>query len=354
MIFTGGASIVNSSNNQVMAFQTALLQTQIALENAFYTIASSSAKCSFILCDRGSCDGRAYMTKEQWDTMLGQNSWDMVKLRDERYDLVVHLVSAADGAADFYTLENNQARSESIPEALRQDRRTQKAWVGHPHLCIVDNRTGFREKIDRVFSRIADLAGMRISKRVVRKFLVMSATVKRSVDSIAGVEDFKVEQTFLKRGPSAPDAQESVRLRGKHSVYTFVHKVRKDNRETKRQITNREYLSLLAHSDPERRTVRIRRQCFIHEGNYFVMDTVTNVAPEVRLVRCHCEESEASELQLPVWLIVEKEVTGEAEWSMYAMSKRITKERIHTHAKPIPEPNPGLQPTSDVSFAKSF
>jgi len=37
-----------------------------------------------------------------------------VYLRDKRYDLVLHMVSAADGAPDYYTLGNNQARYEVI------------------------------------------------------------------------------------------------------------------------------------------------------------------------------------------------------------------------------------------------
>lgn len=36
------------------------------------------------------------------------------KIRDNRYDLVIHLVSAANGAEKFYTTANNESRSEGI------------------------------------------------------------------------------------------------------------------------------------------------------------------------------------------------------------------------------------------------
>lgn len=39
-------------------------------------------------------------------------------LRDQRYDAVVHLVTAADGAENFYTLANNEVRTESIEQAV--------------------------------------------------------------------------------------------------------------------------------------------------------------------------------------------------------------------------------------------
>lgn len=315
LFFAGGASLAHATPLQILAFQAALLRAQIALEDSFNTIASASTRPSYILSDRGAVDGRAYMPDHLWFTMLKENGWDMVGLRDARYDLVVHLITAADGAPDFYSLENNKARSESSEEACAVDRRTQKAWVGHPHLRIVDNRTGFREKINRADARISELAGIHLSKRIVRKFLLQRAPA-------AGPhgETFVVEQTFLKR-PGQGEVQESIRKRGKDGTFTYVHKVRKDDRETKRQISHREFQSLLPHRDPARGTVRIQRQCFLHNGNYFVHDTVYNLEPPVQLLRCHCDEEETENLEIPQWLQVEREVTGDREWSMHTLSE---------------------------------
>jgi len=49
-------------------------------------------------------------------------------LRDKRYDAVIHLVTAADGAEKYYTLANNQARYEDVPTAISVDRQLQGAW----------------------------------------------------------------------------------------------------------------------------------------------------------------------------------------------------------------------------------
>ena len=43
---------------------------------------------------------------------------DEVTVRDQRYDAVYHLVTAADGAEPFYSLANNKGRSESIVQAI--------------------------------------------------------------------------------------------------------------------------------------------------------------------------------------------------------------------------------------------
>jgi hypothetical protein len=58
----------------------------------------------------------------------------VISARDQRYTAVLHLVTAANGAEPFYTLENNETRLESAEEARRLDDRVLRAWVGHPRL----------------------------------------------------------------------------------------------------------------------------------------------------------------------------------------------------------------------------
>src|SRR5581483_10973555 len=56
------------------------------------------------------------------------------------YTGIVYLVTAAHGAEEFYTLENNPARYEKTPEMARATcDRTLSAWLGHPHLAVIAN-----------------------------------------------------------------------------------------------------------------------------------------------------------------------------------------------------------------------
>lgn len=60
-----------------------------------------------------------------------------IELRDQRYDYVVHLVTAANGAEEFYTTANNNARSEGVELAIKLDSLCSNAWIGHPYyVCI--------------------------------------------------------------------------------------------------------------------------------------------------------------------------------------------------------------------------
>jgi hypothetical protein len=54
-------------------------------------------------------DISAYMSPDMWDQILAAVGTSSNELR-QRYDAVLHLVSAADGAEQFYTTANNAQR----------------------------------------------------------------------------------------------------------------------------------------------------------------------------------------------------------------------------------------------------
>ena len=75
------------------------------------------------------------------------------------------MVTAADGAEEFYTLENNAARTEGVDLARMLDKWIQKAWAEHPHHHIVDNVTvkGFDKKLERLYNWIITYLGKILS-----------------------------------------------------------------------------------------------------------------------------------------------------------------------------------------------
>jgi len=54
--------------------------------------------------------------------VLDEMGWNPINLRDKRYDAVLHMVTAADGAADFYN-KSNEARYEDVNQAISIDRK---------------------------------------------------------------------------------------------------------------------------------------------------------------------------------------------------------------------------------------
>lgn len=82
-----------------------LYSNQLTLENTLENYAKATQQKSVILCDRGIMDGSAYVSKEEWNKLLHEEGLNHLSASVERYNAVFHLVTAADGASQHYTLE---------------------------------------------------------------------------------------------------------------------------------------------------------------------------------------------------------------------------------------------------------
>lgn len=105
---------------------------------------------------------------------MDEEGWSWVTLRDRRYDRVIFLNSAANGAEKYYTLENNVARSEGIEVARGLDRKTLEAWTGHPHLTVCANVEGesFDQKIERAVLAVHKTVGLELANNLYEKYLI--------------------------------------------------------------------------------------------------------------------------------------------------------------------------------------
>lgn len=106
--------------------------------------------------------------------MLSENKLTTVDVRDSRYECVIHLQTAANGALEFYTCENNSTRTETPEEAIRLDNLVKSCWVGHPYLYMIDNSTAFQPKVMRVVEAVSKFIGEDATGIVKRKYLVES------------------------------------------------------------------------------------------------------------------------------------------------------------------------------------
>ena len=130
----------------VVHFQTETLRLQLELENEAIRNAHTIGHPCVIVCDRGTLDGAGYCAVEEFDGIAAKFGESRESLA-RRYDLVVHLASAAVEAPDAYTTSNNAARGETLEEAIAQEQRTLAAWESHPHRVIVRSPGTFAEKL---------------------------------------------------------------------------------------------------------------------------------------------------------------------------------------------------------------
>ena len=74
---------------------------------------------------------------EDWQKILSGLGCDSIQLRDARYDQVVHMMTAANGAEQFYQLANNATRSEGLELARELDTKAAQVCVINIRLCTV-------------------------------------------------------------------------------------------------------------------------------------------------------------------------------------------------------------------------
>lgn len=141
------AGITPTSCQSALEFQRNLFRLQREKEDIFENCAKISKSFPVILIlDRGLLDNKAYLPEDQFEDILkGENLTEKEVLK--RYDAIFHLVTAANGAADCYTLENNQARSETPDQAIALDLKTKECWKNHPYVRVIPATPTFKEKL---------------------------------------------------------------------------------------------------------------------------------------------------------------------------------------------------------------
>ena len=105
-------------------FQELVLKTQLSKEEVIdKSLEFLPDEDILIIYDRGIMDNAAYISEEEFKEVI-----ERVKTKEtiqdffDRYDLVLNLVSRK----DFYTTDNNPARSETVDDALSLGEKTLK------------------------------------------------------------------------------------------------------------------------------------------------------------------------------------------------------------------------------------
>jgi len=214
VLLSGGIKFSDLNEEQVFQFQENLLKTMIQIENTFFELAKSSQRNCLVICDRGAMDPSAFVSKETWERMMRENNWNNVELRDNRYNQIVHMVSAAKGAEDFYSTEDHACRSEGVVLARELDDNAAAAWVGHPYFDVIDNSTDFEGKMRKMIGVVCQKLGIDTGDRLLTnsrklKFLVNGPLPDDT--AFPSFQDFEVVHNYLQ---SEPPNQVRLRKRG--------------------------------------------------------------------------------------------------------------------------------------------
>lgn len=310
-------------------FQEFVLDKQLAKEKLYDEIAKKCGSEKLIIFyDRGLCDQMAYIPKENFQKKLEKRG---ITLNDaySHYDCVLHLITAADGAPEHYVwndpsksdVGNNAARSESPEEAIAKDRKTMKAWVGHPHLRIIDNSSDFDTKINNAVSEVCQILGEPVPKEIERKFLIQKPSAEK-IENMQYMSKTGIIQHYLT--PVNDQTERRIRQRGSASegfsfYYTEKTKIANGERiENERQITQEEYLSKLMEQDPSRRPVVKDRYCFLHKNQYFEMD-IYPFSDKYAILEIELKDM-SDKVEMPDLKVI-KEVTNDERYNNHTLAQ---------------------------------
>lgn len=296
-------------------FQELILRTMLFLRNEFVSKAQKiqNKKIVFI-CDRGVMDIKPYMPDGMFEKMLLQEGLTIPDVRDELYDDVFHLRTAALGAEEFYTLDTNPKRFETLEEAKIMDEKTLQSWVGHPHLGIIDNTTNFEGKLKRLLRGICRSLGIPVPLEIERKFLIEPIALNTVGLTYQAIE---IEQMYLLN--SDPDEEVRIRKRGQDNSFVYYQTKKRALRpavrvETEKHISAAQYEWSTQYRLPNTCILRKTRNCFVYDNQYFELDVFNN--PHVGLSLLEIELTEENdEVSIPSFINVIKEVTDDLLFS---------------------------------------
>lgn len=305
----------------IINFEYAITSKQISKENLYEKIVDTMPNDKIILVyDRGIIDAASFLPKEDFEKVLSKFSLTTATAMS-RYDAVFHLVTAANGASEFYTLANNEARSETPEQAIALDSKTIKAWTGHQHLRIIDNSTDFSGKINRLIAEIFAALGEPVPIEDERKFLIEYPDLEL-ISKQVDLTCLDIVQTYL--CSKDPEIERRIRQRGIENNFTYYYTEKRNfsdgkRIETEKKISEQDYLSLLLEADIRLHQIIKKRYCFVFKNQYFELDIYpfsnTNAILEIELTDA------TREVTIPSFIKVVKEVTNDMSYKNYNLAK---------------------------------
>ncbi|HTH93381.1 MAG TPA: AAA family ATPase [Candidatus Paceibacterota bacterium] len=297
--------------------QKAIFKTQMHLFKTFNAAAKHVIN-PVVLHDRGALDNRAYISEEEFRKLIAPRRLE--HLRDSQFKAIIDLETAANGAEEFYTLENNKARTESPEEARALDVRLQQAWNGHPKFIMIENKgISFEEKKDRAVGALLGVLGFPVPIEDEQKYLIDPSFDVSMIPKNIHVVDSPIVQDYI---VSLSKDSERVRMRGIQDCEIYFHTIKRSipgstaNIEEEKVISKSLYRELLSRKLPLTTTIRKMRYTFLFENNYFELDVFLNKLNGLMLLEIE-KTVEGREIVLPDFLekYILKEVTGDPRYS---------------------------------------
>lgn len=307
-------------NMSSFAFHHMLFAFQLKAENeALLQLAESKTEKAVLLCDRGLMDSKAYVTPEdftKYSSVYGFSENSILC----RYDAVFHLVTAADGAEEYYTTGNNEERDETPEQARELDKRTMAVWAGTPHLRVIDNSTDFPGKLGRLLDEVLAALGIPEPLEIERKFLILYPDLEK-LNRLPVCRRVPMSQTYLE---TPAEGRFRVRKRGEDADAVYIKTTKQKISDLKRIereafITEEQYGQYISNKEYCHGTISKDRYCFVWKNQYFELD-VFPFWDKFALLELELLDENQSYV-LPDFVYVIREVTTDKQYRNKTLAK---------------------------------
>ena len=309
-------------------FQRAIVEMQLQNESFAKRYASAIGerlnKKPVIFSDRGLLGGAGYIGEsinalESFEQQVLKGLDLSVEGVRAEYTGVIYMDSAAVGAEEYYTLSNNEARTETVDQARTLNENGKKIWLGHPHLCVIPNintqgeKVTFEQKIQHATEELYRILGIPIPVEIEDKYLIGNF---KPHDVPVPYEVINIDQQYLIHKQHG--IEERVRKRTWLDSSSYFHTIKSPGPnggrfETERHISKKEYQTLLLRRNQTKNVIQKRRFCFLWNNQYFEVDIFLGKLSGLQLMEIeHTLLNTVTDL--PPFITVLKKVTDDAKY----------------------------------------
>ncbi|MBQ6479154.1 MAG: AAA family ATPase [Erysipelotrichaceae bacterium] len=318
-LISGGISPATLS---MYEFQKYCIALQLKKEEICYRAAKEiSGDKVLIFIDRGILDDMAYVGEDDFREILKE--FNMVPEEiNSRYDMVVHLVTSAKGKEEAYNNANNAARYETVEQARIMDDLALDAWKEHPNRVIIGNETDFEVKMINAIQSVLQYLGEGKPVERFNKYLIdVDENVIRQLAKEANYSTSHIVQHYL---VGNDNYERRIRRREKDGdilySYSQAHYLSSNERiKTDQVLTERQYRDYFYEIDPKLNIIDKERHSFIYKDIFFKLDIFH--FDKSKGILSFESAADAEDIELPDYIHVVKNVTGDINYKNYYLAK---------------------------------
>lgn len=302
-------------------FQKYVIALQLMKEDLCVKAAEEMEGDKFlVIMDRGIYDDLSYVGEENFKKILSDFDVKMEDIND-RYDMVLHLVSSAKGAVEAYSNANNAARYESVDEARKMDDLTMAAWDSHPNRVVIGNETDFEAKMRKAIQTVFEFTGDGKTEDYVKYLIEVNDNVVSEMSKEHNylvshiVQNYLSSTSGIERRIRKRERQDSILYSYSEARYLSTHERVKSDRV----LSERQYYDYLNEIDKTLYTIDKERYSFINKDNFYKLD-VFSFDKNKGILSVQVKDGD-KQIEIPDYIKVIKDVTDDVNYKNYYLAK---------------------------------